>query len=130
MFIAALVYGALAGGIMPDTGDFGAVVFFCLFGATLAAGYLTSAALGLVGLARRGLLGSAWVLLLMPLHWLLLSLAAWRALYQFVRDPYRWEKTAHGLAQTSRLAALPRTAKVTIFRSSGAGPRPNPRADA
>jgi hypothetical protein len=45
-------------------------------------------------------------LLLIPVHWLLLSLAAWRALYQLVRDPYRWEKTEHGLAQTSRRARL------------------------
>ena len=66
-------------------------------------GYLISAALGLIGLARRRLLGCAWALLLMPLYWLLLSLAAWRALFQLVRDPYRWEKTEHGLARTSRL---------------------------
>ena len=130
LFIAVLIYGATNGGIIPDLWNFGTVVFLGLFGATLAAGYLTSAALGLVGLARRGLLAHAWVLLLMPLHWLLLSLAAWRALYQFVRDPYRWEKTAHGLAKTSRLAALSRTARVRIFRNSGADPRQTPRADA
>jgi hypothetical protein len=35
---------------------------------------------------------------------LLLSLAAWRALFQLVHDPQRWEKTEHGLAKTSRLA--------------------------
>jgi cellulose synthase/poly-beta-1,6-N-acetylglucosamine synthase-like glycosyltransferase len=75
------------------------------FGAvTLVSGYLISAALGLIGLARRRLLGCAWVLLLMPVYWLLLSLAAWRALFQLLRDPYRWEKTEHGLARTSRLA--------------------------
>jgi cellulose synthase/poly-beta-1,6-N-acetylglucosamine synthase-like glycosyltransferase len=130
LFIAMLVYGATIGGILPDTEDIAAIIVFSLFGATLAAGYLTSAALGLIGLARRRLLGSAWVLLLMPLHWLLLSLAAWRALYQLVRDPYRWEKTAHGLARTSRLAAEAGTAKVTIFRSSGADRPPSPRAAA
>jgi len=31
-----------------------------------------------------------------------LSLAAWRALVQLIRDPYRWEKTEHGLAKSSR----------------------------
>jgi len=40
----------------------------------------------------------------LPVYWLLLSLAAWRALFQLLRDPYRWEKTEHGLARTSRLA--------------------------
>jgi hypothetical protein len=71
--------------------------------AALLSGYLISAMLGLIGLARRRLLGCAWVLLLMPIYWLLLSLAAWRALLQLLDDPYRWEKTEHGLARTSRL---------------------------
>jgi hypothetical protein len=44
-------------------------------------------------------------LLLTPLHWLLLSLAAWRALFQLIIAPYTWEKTEHGLAKSSRLAA-------------------------
>ena len=101
-----------------------------LSGGALVAGYLTSAALGLIGLKRRGLARQGWVLLLMPLHWLLLSLAAWRALYQLLRDPYRWEKTAHGLARTSRLAAEAGTARTTIVRNSAADRPPRPRAAA
>lgn len=57
------------------------------------------------GLMRRGLSANAWILVLTPLHWLLLSLAAWRALHQLVVAPYAWEKTEHGLAKSSRLAA-------------------------
>jgi len=34
-----------------------------------------------------------------PVYWLLHSVAAWRALYQLVRDPHRWEKTPHGLTE-------------------------------
>jgi cellulose synthase/poly-beta-1,6-N-acetylglucosamine synthase-like glycosyltransferase len=68
-------------------------------------GYLASTMLALFGLARRRLLKCAWALLLMPIYWLLLSIAAWRALDQLVRDPYRWEKTEHGLARNSRLMA-------------------------
>jgi hypothetical protein len=94
----------------------------------LIAGYLTSATLGLLGLKRRKLLRHGWVLLLMPLHWLLLSIAAWRALWQLVRDPFRWEKTAHGLARTSRLAAPAGVARTIVLRNSGADPRPRPRA--
>ncbi len=45
------------------------------------------------------------MLLLTPAHWLRFSLAAWRALYQLVTTPYRWEKTEHGLAKSSRRAA-------------------------
>ena len=68
---------------------------------TLFTGYLGSALFGLVGLARRRLHGCAWVLITIPIYWLLLSVAAWRALYQFVTAPYYWEKTEHGLARSS-----------------------------
>jgi cellulose synthase/poly-beta-1,6-N-acetylglucosamine synthase-like glycosyltransferase len=32
-----------------------------------------------------------------PVYWLLHSVAAWRAAYQLVVDPFTWEKTPHGL---------------------------------
>jgi cellulose synthase/poly-beta-1,6-N-acetylglucosamine synthase-like glycosyltransferase len=104
VFVALFAYALASGRVFATGADAAAALLTGLAGGALIAGYLTSAALGLIGLARRRLLAHAWVLLLMPLHWLLLSAAAWRALYQLVRDPYRWEKTAHGLARTSRLA--------------------------
>ncbi len=73
--------------LFPAGADLASAVLAALCGGALVAGYLTSATLGLIGLKRRGLLRQAWVLLLMPLHWLLLSVAAWRALWQLVRDP-------------------------------------------
>jgi cellulose synthase/poly-beta-1,6-N-acetylglucosamine synthase-like glycosyltransferase len=82
-----------------------------LFGAAIVSGYVTSVVIGAAGLFRRGLAAHAWVLLLVPVHWLLLSFAAWRALYQLIRDPYRWEKTEHGLARTSRARTKPGTSE-------------------
>ena len=102
--LAALVHALFAVELAFDLARDHSAAVLGLHAATLATGYLTSAALALIGLARRRLLGCAWVLLLMPLYWLLLSLAAWRALIQLIRDPYHWEKTEHGLARTSRLA--------------------------
>jgi hypothetical protein len=75
-----------------------------LFGMSLTSGYLLSIVLGIRGLARRGLLAHAWVLVLVPVHWAILSLAAWRAVYKLLRDPQGWEKTEHGLAKNSRRA--------------------------
>ena len=75
-----------------------------VFFATLLAGYASTVALDLIGLRRRGLLAHAWVLLLTPLYWFLLSLAAWRAVFQLLLAPQLWEKTEHGLAKSSRLA--------------------------
>ena len=68
-------------------------------GLSVVAGYSASMALGFFGLARRRMLSQSAILLSTPIHWLLLSFAAWRALLQLPRNPYRWEKTAHGLAK-------------------------------
>jgi cellulose synthase/poly-beta-1,6-N-acetylglucosamine synthase-like glycosyltransferase len=67
--------------------------------ATIAAGFASTVLIGLMGLTRRGRLRSGWVLALTPFYWGCLSIAAWRALGQLWYDPYRWEKTEHGLTQ-------------------------------
>ena len=41
----------------------------------------------------------------MPVTWLLISLAAYRALIQLVRDPFLWEKTEHGSSFAAANAA-------------------------
>jgi cellulose synthase/poly-beta-1,6-N-acetylglucosamine synthase-like glycosyltransferase len=85
--------------------------------ATLAVGFLSTVAIGLMGLARRGHLRIGWVLAATPLYWGCLSIAAWRALWQFWRDPYRWEKTEHGLTQDRPSVAMPR-AQTTADRTT------------
>ena len=86
--------------------SFFAKPFIELYLATIAAGYLATVIIGLIGLAKRNLLSEAWILLLTPIYWICLSIAAWRALYQLLTEPYRWEKTEHGLARHSRIAGL------------------------
>jgi cellulose synthase/poly-beta-1,6-N-acetylglucosamine synthase-like glycosyltransferase len=146
LFVASLIYycaikPASAGG---DTNT----ILAWFYGASVVIGYLASAFIGGLGLVRRGLLANAWILLLTPLHWLLLSLAAWRAFYQLIVAPYAWEKTEHGLAKSSRLAAslarslleLERYFRrhkeagdlpvVNAARNTSATRRPSPRAAA
>lgn len=36
--------------------------------------------------------------ILVPLYWLLISVAAYRGLWQLITRPFHWEKTAHGVA--------------------------------
>jgi cellulose synthase/poly-beta-1,6-N-acetylglucosamine synthase-like glycosyltransferase len=95
---AGMMLVAVLGGAWPESG----VLLPWLWGFTVIAGYAASAILGYVGLACRGLHAVATVLLLMPVHWMLLSIAAWRALVQLMVAPHRWDKTEHGLARTSR----------------------------
>ncbi len=102
LFLAGLVM-AMANGFPPWTSDStGGSILAALYAGSVLIGYLTSALLCIIGLKRRGLLPTAWILSLTPLTWLLLSCAAWRALCQFATAPYTWEKTDHGLARTSR----------------------------
>lgn len=68
---------------------------------TLMSGYIASGLLAFTGMKRRGSLASAWVLLLLPVYWLLLSAAAWRAVWKLSTAPHQWEKTAHGVVRRS-----------------------------
>jgi len=89
----------LNGTLSPFAGSL-AVLHLAIF----AMGGISSVAVNAIGLARRRLPYEAWVLFLTPLYWTYLSIAAWRAFFQLIRDPYRWEKTEHGLARSSRTA--------------------------
>lgn len=61
---------------------------------------------GLVGCIRRRWFNLLWCIPLLPLYFLLVSLAAWLAVFELARHPHRWNKTEHGLAKTSRTGAL------------------------
>ncbi|GEM_PF-4672225 len=39
--------------------------------------------------------------LVMPLYWLMMSVAAYKALWQLITKPFYWEKTAHGLSNAT-----------------------------
>src|SRR5690606_15553663 len=103
-----------------------------LYAPVAAAGYLISGLFGWLGLARRGLSSTGWVLASIPIHWLLLSLAAWRALCQLFVAPYKWEKTEHGLARNSRRNPAAHAARRTRVerqaRNTSGAPRLLPAA--
>lgn len=59
--------------------------------------------------------------LLNPLYWCLHYVAAWRALYQLIRNPFHWEKTPHGLTSQQAVLAVGGSAEHTALRGA-AGP--------
>ncbi len=100
------------------------------FGA-LVCGYATTVAVAMIGLRRRRLLSlkKAGVLpLLMVGYWFLMSVAAWRALWQFFADRYAWEKTEHGLARTSRLRDAVRRLRGPLVKDTSSTRRQIPQA--
>lgn len=56
---------------------------------------MAGVALGVAAVAARGWYHLALSSFLMPFYWLLISFAAYRALWQLLRAPFYWEKTAH-----------------------------------
>jgi cellulose synthase/poly-beta-1,6-N-acetylglucosamine synthase-like glycosyltransferase len=67
------------------------------FGLLLANGLF--AYLAMLGPYRRGWLDLSPYALSMPVYWLLISAAAYRALWQLARNPWYWEKTPHGTSR-------------------------------
>lgn len=61
----------------------------------LAAAYTSILAATVVAIWRRGRIWLLPAVLLMPVYWLLISLAAYRAAIQLATAPYYWEKTDH-----------------------------------
>jgi glycosyltransferase XagB len=62
------------------------------------AGYVLAIVLTREALRQRGIRGWRGTLATMPLYWLLMSAAAWLALWQFITAPFHWNKTEHGLS--------------------------------
>ena len=75
------------------------VVFF-ISAFNLIIGNFVFVYLNIISTFRRGYYELGKYALLSPIYWVLMSFAAWRALWQLIRKPFYWEKTTHGLAST------------------------------
>jgi cellulose synthase/poly-beta-1,6-N-acetylglucosamine synthase-like glycosyltransferase len=144
VFMAGLVYELIALISRGYDAAIGVRIAVCLV--TAALGYCVSATLGWLGLAHRGVRKKFRILFWTPVHWLLLSFAAWRAACQIIIAPHFWKKTEHGLDKTSRhestirslielerhLTELERSGQLPPIwgdaRDGAATPRRHPRA--
>jgi glycosyltransferase XagB len=73
------------------------LLYLCLF--NLLAGNGAFTYLVMLAPIRRGLLELIPYSFSLAGYWVLLSAAAYRALWQLLHDPFFWEKTPHGLSQ-------------------------------
>ncbi len=81
-------------GFMSTTASSGSLLWgIAVF--NLVAGYVAGVALGVAAVSVRGWIGLAFSSIFMPIYWLLISFAAYRGLWQLLRAPFYWEKTAH-----------------------------------
>lgn len=78
---------------LPQTGLARGVHLVSLF--NLIAGYSAVVTLSAVVVMRRGSFALACHALVVPVYWLLISFAAYRAFFQLMKAPFHWEKTPH-----------------------------------
>lgn len=105
-FYVLVTLEALNGGLLAPPGSLLGVHIWLLALFNVALGYIASMTLALLALRWRGAKLAPHILF-MPLYWLLISLAAYRALYQLMRAPFHWEKTEHGLSAVSPQSPSP-----------------------
>jgi glycosyltransferase XagB len=94
-FYVAAAYDAYAGRLFSVPRDGLGAALWWIGALNLVTGYVAGAALAAMAAVRFG--KRAWIgsLPLLPVYWLLVSLAAYRALGQLFWAPHRWEKTTH-----------------------------------
>ena len=97
-----LGYQAWTGDLFAPSEHVLEVVVLCIALGNLAIGYVISMLVGILSVVRRGRIRLALHALALPVYWLLISLAAYRALWQLLRSPFLWEKTPHGRARPRR----------------------------
>jgi hypothetical protein len=105
-FYALAAFDVASGGFLVRPALLG-LPFWLAAALGLLFGYSASMALGYLALRRRGMAELFSQVALMPLYWLLISAAAYRAIWQFATDRFAWEKTEHGTAARLNKAAGP-----------------------
>ncbi len=94
--------------ILPRPSPDASLLLIALGGLNLAVfvlGYGVAMIAASKALRRQGLTGWWFTLATMPFYWLLMSAAAWLALWQFIVSPHHWNKTEHGLSKLRKSAS-------------------------
>ncbi len=98
LFYVILAFEAANGTLFEKGTALSENLFLYLALANFVGGYAANLALGalsLRGASHRRLLPHV---IFIPVYWLFVSAAAYRAVWQLVRAPFYWEKTAHGVS--------------------------------
>ena len=98
IFYIVMAYDAASGSLFEEkTGEGRVLLILALV--NFIGGYAASLGLGLLSLRGASHKGLAGHLIFVPLYWLLVSAAAYRAVWQLIRNPFYWEKTEHGVSR-------------------------------
>ena len=98
-FYALLISDLARGEFLARPESMLSLPLWVLAAGNLVVGYAAAMSLGYLTVRARGLKSLLRQVALMPLYWLLVSAAAYRAIWQFVTARFAWEKTEHGVTR-------------------------------
>jgi hypothetical protein len=102
LFYLVLAYDAARGTLFQRGGTLGGDILLAIAAANFAGGYAVNLLLGAMSLRGTGHKGLWPHVIFIPIYWLYVSAAAYRAVWQLIRAPFYWEKTEHGVSRTLR----------------------------
>jgi cellulose synthase/poly-beta-1,6-N-acetylglucosamine synthase-like glycosyltransferase len=102
-----IAHDAIAGHLFAPPGTILGTQIWAIALFNLIAGYAASLALGFFVLQERRIRFLLPQLPFLPLYWLFISAAAYRAVYQLIVAPHHWEKTEHGVTKVRRAGGEP-----------------------
>ena len=97
LFWMLIIFDAVSGTLLPEP-SLPTSWLWWVASLNFVLGFASAMLVGAMSAIRRGRAWLAPWVLVMPLYWLLISAAAYRALWQLARAPFLWEKTRHGRA--------------------------------
>jgi cellulose synthase/poly-beta-1,6-N-acetylglucosamine synthase-like glycosyltransferase len=100
LFYLVLAYDAWNGALFQRGATLGDDVLLAVAVTNFAGGYVVNIALGAMSLRGTKHKGLWPHVLFIPVYWLYVSAAAYRAVWQLFYAPFYWEKTEHGVSRT------------------------------
>jgi len=97
MWLTTIAYFSFRSIIGPSIDSFFPPVIFYMAVTCLVFGNFLYLYYYMIGCYKREQWDIIVYVFLVPLYWLMMSVAAWIALYQIIFKPHYWEKTTHGL---------------------------------
>jgi cellulose synthase/poly-beta-1,6-N-acetylglucosamine synthase-like glycosyltransferase len=112
MWIITLIYFTLRATLGPLIESFFPPIVFYMALCCLVFGNFLYLYYYMIGCSKREHDDLIKYAFLIPIYWLMMSVAAWIALYEFIWKPHYWQKTKHGLHLTNAKASRQAVEKI------------------
>jgi glycosyltransferase XagB len=99
IFLALTLFQIYQGTLTDLSGSVFQTTLNLLFLTNMLLGLVLAIISGMLAQSRKGQKIKFWTHLSLPAYWWLMSIAGWKALWEFVVAPFHWNKTRHGISK-------------------------------